>query len=118
MEEKTVDVLVRKFYSTSVLAHVAHVNTRVGFHHEAIGEYYEAVSEIKDRVIEHLMGIGRLIRVNASIIEIGSDITTEAVFLADALCNYADLIDDDALENIAGELQEATGQLKYKLMFS
>lgn len=118
MEEKTIDIIIRKFYAVEVLAHVSHVNTRVGYHHEALGAYYGAVANIKDRVIEHLMGTGRLIKVNASILEIGNDITLEASTLCSVFCNYAEVSGDAALENMAAELEEATGVIKLKLMFS
>lgn len=118
MEDKQLDLLIRKFYSVSVLAHITHENTRSIATHEALGEFYSKVNSIKDRVIEHLMGTGKLIRVNANILEIGSDIASEATILGSTFCAYADMTDDDALENIAGELVEAVGHLKYKLMFS
>lgn len=118
MEEKQIDIIIRKFYAVADLAHVTHVNTRVGFHHDALGDYYKAVSTVKDRVIEHLMGTGRLIKVNASILEIGNDIRLEASTLCSVFSNYADVSGDCALENMAAELEEATGKMKYKLMFS
>lgn len=118
MEEKGIDIIVRKFYAVADLAHITHENIRVGFIHEALGEYYEKVIEIKDRTVEYLMGQGRLVKVNASILEIGDDILKEADSLCYQFDNYAKASGDNALINISGELMEATGHLKYKFLFS
>lgn len=118
MSKMDPNVVVRKFYALESLAHAAHVNTRVGTHHEALGEFYEAVGEIKDRIIEHMMGKGKLQAVRLGILEIGEDIKTEARAVSDMFCEYAEMCDDDALENIAGEFEEKVYKLMYMLMMS
>lgn len=117
MEEKQLDLLIRKFYSVSVLAHIEHVNTRSFAAHEALGEFYESITEHKDRLIEYCMGEGRVIKVNANILEIGSSVSTEATTLVNMFCGYAKSTMDDAMMNLAGEFEESVGKLKYKLMF-
>lgn len=109
------DVLIRKFYSLSVLAHIEHVNTKVGFHHEALGEFYEQVNDVKDRIAEYLIGDQQLSRVNVPMLEIGTDIKAEAYSAAEMLCSFSD---DEAIENIAGEFKEHVAKLKYKLSMS
>jgi hypothetical protein len=117
MDEKQIDVIIRKFYSVADLAHISHVNTRSFAQHEALGEFYGEIIEVKDRLIEYLMGQRIITRVNAGILDIGSDIATEASTLSDMFCSYAQLKGDDALLNLAGEFEESVGHLKYKLMF-
>lgn len=118
MEEKQVDILVRKFYAVADLAHITHVNTRSFAAHEALGDFYETVISHKDRLIEYLMGEGRLLKVNANILEIGSDIATEATTLKSMYCGYAKASMDEALINMSGEFEEAVGKLKFLLMLS
>lgn len=109
------DILLRKFYSLSVLAHIEHVNTKVGFHHEAIGEFYDQVNEIKDRLAEYLIGEQKLSKVVVPILEIGNDLKAEADSLSEMLCNFSE---EEAIENMAGEFEEHVAKLKYKLSMS
>lgn len=117
MDEKQIDVIIRKFYAVADLAHITHVNTRSFAQHEALGEFYSSTIAIKDRLIEYLMGEKTITKVNASVLEIGSDIATEASVLVNLFCSYAQMKADDALINIAGEFEESVGHLKYKLLF-
>lgn len=117
MEEKQIDIIIRKFYAVADLAHITHENIRVGFIHEALGEFYEEIIELKDRTIEYLMGQGRLMKVNASILEIGEDILKEADSLCYQFDTYAKASGDNALINLSGDLMEATAKLKYKYLF-
>jgi hypothetical protein len=114
--DKQIDVLVRKFYSVADLAHISHVNTRSFAAHEALGEFYGKITEVKDRLIEYLMGEGKLMKVNAGILEIGEDISKEASGLAELFCNWAKMCDEEALINLSGEFEEAVGKLKFLLM--
>ena len=68
---KQLDVLIRKFYALSVIAHVAHINTRIFSQHEALGEFYDGVNSFKDRLNEYLVGQGKVANVNASVLEAG-----------------------------------------------
>jgi hypothetical protein len=117
MEEKGIDIIIRKFYSVADLAHICHENTKSFAQHEAFGEFYGKVLEIKDRTIEYLIGIGKLQKVNAKILEIGDDCAMEATSLGIQFDSYANALGDNALINISGEYMEAVGKLKYKLMF-
>lgn len=117
MEEKSVDIMIRKFYAVADLAHISHVNTRSFAQHEAFGEFYGAITGIKDRLIEYLMGEMKIMKVNAGVLEIGEDLAKEADVLSQMFCGYAQAIGDDALLNLAGEFEESVGHLKYKLMF-
>jgi hypothetical protein len=118
MEEKSIDIIVRKFYAVADLAHITHENIRVGFHHKALGHFYEAILELKDRTIEYLMGSGKIVKVNAKIIEVGDDIIKEADLLCYQFDSYAKASGDNALINLSGDLMEATAVLKYKFLMS
>lgn len=114
---KTIDQLVRKFYGLSVLAHVSHENTRVFAQHDALGEFYELVNTMKDRLIEYSIGTGYLTKVSVPILEIGTDILTESAATAQMFCELAEDMDDEALCNMAGEFEEAVGKLKFLFLF-
>lgn len=118
MEVKTIDILIRKFYALSVGAHVAHVNTKSFAAHEALGEFYGKVNDTKDRLIEYHIGERRIVKVSASIIEVGENVEMEASALAEMFCNYAKGIADEAMINLSGEFEEAVGKLKFLLMLS
>lgn len=118
MEEKQLDILIRRFYAVADLAHISHVNTRSFAAHEALGEFYSTVSAHKDRLIEYCMGEGRLVKVNANILEIGTDISLEATTLKSMYCGYAKSTMDEALINMSGEFEESVGKLKFLLMLA
>lgn len=117
MEPKKLEVLIRKFYGLSVLAHTSHVNTRVFAQHEALGEFYKKLIDVKDRIIEYSIGSGYISKVDIPILEIGSDIISQASLVAEQFCDYAEESDDEALCNIAGEFEESVGKLKYLFLF-
>lgn len=117
MEPKKLDLLVRKFYGLSVLAHTSHINTRVFAQHEALGEFYSIVNSIKDRLIEYSIGKGYITKVDVPIVEVGSDIISQSSLVAMQFCELAEEQDDEALCNIAGEFEEAVGKLKYLFLF-
>lgn len=116
--DKQLDVLIRKFYAVSVLAHVSHVNTKSFAAHEALGELYGTINGVKDRLIEYNIGQGRLAKVNAGILEIGDDISKEATALAEMFCSWAKSVKDEAMINLSGEFEESVGKLKFMLMLS
>jgi hypothetical protein len=113
VDNKAIDQLVRKFYSVSVLAHVEHINTKSFAQHEALGDFYSKVNSMKDRVIEYLIGSGYMQKISVPILEMGSGILAESGALADMFCKCSEDMDDDALENMAGEFEESVGKLKF-----
>jgi hypothetical protein len=112
----TPDVVARKLYALDVLAHANHVNTRSYAAHKAFGKFYEFTSEFKDRIIEHMMGKGKLVSVKVAMIEVGDDVVAEADAMAAMVLDYARMCNDEALINMAAEFAEAVGDLKYMLM--
>ena len=108
---KKLDVLIRKLYALSVIAHVAHVNTRSFAQHQALGEFYDKVNDMKDRLIEYLMGENKIVKVEAAILECGGDVIAEADSVSRDFIEITN--GDEALENMAGEFEEAVGKLKF-----
>lgn len=119
--EKELDVLVRKFYGLEVLSHVSHENvaltTKSYAQHVALGDFYDKVGDMKDRLIEYLIGEGRIQKVNVPMLEIGADLLSEAKSVAEMFCNIASSLEDEALENMAGEFEESVGKLSYLFLF-
>lgn len=110
---KKLDVLVRKFYALSVIAHVAHINTRSYAQHIALGDFYDKVNDFKDRLIEYLVGENRISKVEAAMLECGGEVVAEAEALSKSFCDIAAELKDDSLLNMAGEFEESVGKLKY-----
>lgn len=115
---KQLDVLIRKFYALSVIAHVAHVNTKSFAMHEALGDFYSKVNDYKDRLIEYLIGEMKIVKVEAAVLECGGDVIMEADMLAKMFCDIAKQMGDEALINMSGEFEEAVGKLKFLSMLS
>jgi hypothetical protein len=112
----TPDVVARKLYALDVLAHANHVNSRSYAAHKAFGKFYDFVSDFKDRIIEHMMGKGKLVAVKVAMIEVGDDVVMEADAMAAMVLDYARMCNDEAMINMAAEFAEAVGDLKYMLM--
>lgn len=119
--EKSLDVLVRKFYALEVMSHIAHENvaltTKSYAQHVALGDFYDKVGDFKDRLVEYLIGEGRIQKVNADILECGGDLMIEAVNTAMMFCEISEELEDEALSNMAGEFEESVGKLRYLFMF-
>ncbi len=112
----TPDIVARKLYALDVLAHANHVNTRSYAAHKAFGGFYEFVGSFKDRLIEHMMGKGKLVSVKVAMIEVGDDVVAEADAMAAMVLDYARMCNDEAMINMAAEFAEAVVDLKYMLM--
>lgn len=110
---KKIDVLIRKFYALSVIAHVAHVNTRSFAQHEALGDFYGKVNDFKDRLIEYLTGENKIAKVEAAILECGGEVIAEAESVSKEFVDLAESMGDEALKNMSGEFEEAVGKLKF-----
>lgn len=109
-------ILIRKLYALSVIAHVEHVNTKSFAAHEALGEFYSSVNSFKDRLAEYLIGQGKISKVEAALLETGGDVVTEADSVSREFVLVAKQMNDEALINMSGEFQESVGKLKFLLM--
>lgn len=112
------DALIRKFYALSVIAHVAHVNTKSFSQHEALGDFYSKVNDFKDRLVEYLIGEMKIVKVEAAVLECGEDVMIAADSTARMFCDIAKMMGDEALINMSGEFEEAVGKLKFLSMLS
>lgn len=120
MDSKQLDVIVRKFYAVADLAHIEHENAVISgsyARHVALGDFNDKVIDHKDRLIEYLIGERKITKVSAGVLELGMDIEREAMNLKEMFCKCAMDCEDEALENMAGEFEEAVGKLRYLLMF-
>ena len=120
-EPKGFDVIVRKMYALGVMAKAEHVNAATKSmsyaQHKAFGGFYEFLDEFTDRVAEHCIGMGYLVRVDVSMLECSGDVVSSANMVAKSLYDTAEAIEDEALCNMCGEFYEAIGKLKYMLRF-
>lgn len=108
--------LIESFYELEVVAHLAHVNTRSFAEHSAFGAFYDKVGDFKDRLVEYLMGEGKLTKLTIQMIDPAGQTAALADSLATKFCDFAENAEDEALSNMAGEFEEAVSHLKYMLM--
>ncbi len=108
--------LIEAFYELELVAHLAHVNTGSYSEHKAFGEFYDSVGEFKDRVVEYLMGEGKLTKLTISVLDPAGSTVALADSLANKFCDFAKNADEEALINMAGEFEETVSHLKYMLM--
>lgn len=111
------EVLIRKLFALSILCKVEHANARgIGSYarHVAIGSFGEKVDSHTDSLIEYLMGQGKLISVEAGVVEVASDIVKEVDSVVSMYESLA--IGDEALVNMSASFKEDAGKLKYLLL--
>lgn len=108
--------LIEAFYELEVVSHLAHVNTRSFAQHSAFGGFYDKVGDFKDRLIEYLMGEGKLVKLTIAVLDPAGDTVALADSLATKFCDFAENAEDEALCNMAGEFEEAVSHLKYLLL--
>lgn len=114
---KEIKTLLSGFYSLSIVAHTAHVNTRHFAFHEATGEFYGKVNEYKDRLIEYMMGEEMIKVVPELIFKVDEDVVKVADSVANMFCGWAKSAGHEALINMSGEFEEVVGKLKYFSQF-
>lgn len=108
--------LIEAFYELEIVAHLAHVNTRSYAEHQAFGKFYDKVGDFKDRLVEYLMGEGKLVKLNIQVLDPAGSTVALADSLATKFCDFAESLEDEALSNIAAEFEETVASLKYALM--
>lgn len=113
--------IIRKLLGLAVLAKIEHVNAATvnqsyAFH-KALGEFYEFVDEFNDRVIEHCIGAGYIMKVDAGVLELGGSSVMVGEMIFRELYAASEEIEDEALCNMCADLFEAVTKLKYMLRF-
>lgn len=108
--------LIEAFYELEIVSHLAHVNTRSFSEHKALGEFYDSVGDFKDRLVEYLMGEGKLTKLTIAVLDPAGSTVALADSLATKFCDFAENAEDEALSNMAGEFEESVAHLKYMLM--
>lgn len=108
--------IIEAFYELEIVAHLAHVNTRSFAEHSAFGSFYDKVGDFKDRLVEYLMGEGRLAKLSITVLDPAGQTVALADSLATKFCDFAENSEDEALCNMAGEFEETVAHLKYMLM--
>lgn len=108
--------IIEAFYELEIVAHLAHVNTRSFAEHGAFGKFYDKVGDFKDRLVEYLMGEGKLVKLNITVLDPAGSTVALADSLATKFCDFAENAEDEALSNMAAEFEETVASLKYGLM--
>lgn len=114
--KSTQQTLIEGFYELEIVSHLAHVNTRSFSEHSAFGDFYDKVGDFKDRLVEYLMGEGKLAKLSITVLDPAGQTVSLADSLVAKFCDFAKNLEDDALLNMAGEFEETVAHLKYMLM--
>jgi hypothetical protein len=113
--------VIRKMLGLSVTAKIEHLNAATTSQsyaaHKAFGEFYKFLDEFNDRVIEHCIGMGYMLKVEAGILELPISSAISAPVIAKELYDISEGIEDEALCNMCADLFEAIGDLKYMMKF-
>lgn len=115
-----IEELISRVFSTRNHAHIVHWATKSGFHHIALGEFYESLVDLIDKFVEAYQGnfgqvgefkpedyIGKKELIDC----IEEDITWLAEH-REEICNEI-----DALENILDELVGEYLSIRFKLKY-
>lgn len=108
-----INEIIQYLYNLSVIVHVEHANTKSFAKHSALGEFYDVVSDIKDRTVEFCIGYNIVDKVKITAIATDSDPIQMAKYAAEKYCKVANDMKNDTLINIAGEFEEAVGKLMF-----
>ena len=103
--------LIDRTFATRDESHIAHWKTDSGFHHEALGEFYEELIEVLDKFVE--CHSGAVSTVDRPMPDIVKKLETEMVWLNQ---NREKLAQDiPALENILDEMTGVYMRTLFKL---
>lgn len=118
-----VDYIASILMWAKVQFHVSHIQTSSFAQHEAMGKFYEGITDLGDDIIECLLGRlgGRLGRTVLPPVEaqmqplFGIDKMT---IFADQLFAYGNGLNYQDIANLAAELQQLINKTRYRLSLS
>lgn len=112
-----IEQLVEKVFAARNATHLAHWSTKSFAEHMALGDFYDGVIDIVDKLVEAYQGYEGLIKVESLENELGKDIikmlNEQVAWIADNREEIA--CDISALENIVDELSGLYLSTIYKL---
>ena len=97
-------------------AHLLHLSSPSYAQHMALGDFYEALTELTDKYAEVYMGLeGQITRWPGAETPTGNAVAVLSAYLLDVRKEQKDDKDSQALMNILAEIEELTAQTLYKL---
>jgi len=123
--ELSIETIAGKLTYFQLQAHLLHWQTFGGFEHLAVGDLYDLLFNIKDPIIEKIMGYqGKRIKVfNIDPLKdystgFSTTLTTEIIIFAKQLQDYANKNNMPDIENMSQDLSGKVAQIKYRLTLS
>lgn len=123
--ELNINSIANKLTYFEIQLHDLHWSTRSYAEHMALGSLYEKVFEMKDDIIEKMMGyldtrakIGQVTGIKDYNPSLPLAVTSQLIEFAKQLENYASVNNMPDVENLAQELSGSAAKTKYLLTLS
>lgn len=103
--------------ATRTAAHILHILSRSYAQHNALGDFYEALTDKVDAYAEVYLGLDNSLRTFPSVPTPRTDDPIELLegYLAEVQEEQAEDHDSEALKNLLAEIEELTARTLYKL---
>ncbi len=123
--ELSPDVVATKLSYFEIQFHNLHWATKSFAEHEALGKIYDKVFDMKDEIVEKIMGYTGTRAKTTGVsglkdytVGVSEQVVNELISFAKQLENYAASNNMPAIENIAQSLSGEAAQTKYRLTLS
>lgn len=102
--------------------HISHIQTSSFAQHEAMGKFYEGITDLADEITECLLGRlgGRLANIRSLPIDTMQPLNgiEKMIIFADQLFMFGNSRNYQDIANLAAELQQLINKTKYRLSLS
>ena len=103
--------------NAATVAHILHLQTRSFAQHMALNEFYQAMPELVDAVIEAYQGKYGIVDGYPATISIPKDPITFITDFSSFVATYRDICEDSEIQNLIDEVADQIDSTMYKLKF-
>ena len=105
-------------FAVRTAAHLLHLSSKSYAQHVALGDFYEALSDLTDKYAEVYMGLeNQVTSWPSKTPPLGAPVEVLSAYLLSVRKEQKEDNDSQALLNILAEMEELTAQTLYKLRF-
>ena len=117
--EMTPGRFIGRLFHAITAAHMLHLTTRNGTHHEALGTLYEDLLESADELAEVWQGLnGQLLEFTPCDFKVPTDALAYVTELCDCVLENKMVMGSEfVIQDLVGDVLEDISRAKYKLMF-
>lgn len=124
-QELSLDTIKAKLNYFELQAHELHWQTFGGFEHQALGDLYDLIFNVKDEIVEKIMGYTG-VRTKAMPVEaiknyapgLSNQLASDIIAFAKQLEDFGEKTGMCDIENIAQSLSGDVARIKYRLTLS